>query len=483
MASLRDYILPVNDFAGDAISAYRTGQQDRVQTDQRDALSQNLPQALAGGPDATAAAGRIAATGGSNVDIGMHLLGHIQTLNDQQKADAGRQAQIINNVYGDITDWSKVGPDDLARRAQIAVAAGAPADKVSALTPQTGETLVRAAKALPGVMEADRAAREFADKHLLSGAQTAKANADAAQANAQAERGGVEKADQYGAPMMIDVRAPDGSMTTTLAQQNKTTGQWVTADDKRTGLGSPEGVTPPGGSGRFQVQAGRVMAAAEDVLRTVKTINAMPITASTGIFGTANAKTTFFGAPLNYLRQSMSDQQVQTYNALAQGLARSVVSIENQGLAPTGDQIASAAAQLLVQPGDTYLTRIQKQAEFRQHTEAHLEPLLHGTMTTPEQKVYIRRIISDLHTAIPYTVQDIIDYSSKPDDVKFGDYARQTVLRNRPAPAATATPPGGAPAVRQEFGGPNAPAGAVQPPPPDAAVPPANDGWTIKQVK
>lgn len=328
---------------------------------------------------------------------------------------------------------------------------------------------------MPAAIDAARAAQEFADKHGLTQAQTFEANAK----GQKALREPVAKPDQYTPAMMADFRQPDGSVQSLLAQQDKASGQWVTADGKRTALGTPESLTPTGSASRFQTQAMRVQAAAQDTINAVRSINALPITASTGFFGGTEDKKSFLGAPLNYFRQRMNPQDVQSYNVLAQGLAMNIASVEAQGLAPNEVQISQANARLLAQPGDTYLTKLQKMAALRQHAEGHLEPMLHSNLVTPEQKNYIRSMLTSLKQEIPYTAQDIIALGNAKDTKQtFEQFARSQGFK---PPGQSASAGDSAPVqsdVVQEYvpGGP--PAGAQAP-----QQPSTNSGWTVRRVQ
>lgn len=447
---------------GKAIGLYQQGEQEKLGDEKRqkqDQFSAALPAALATNADPSARQAALAAAPTPDQLLTLHNAFSQMDANSLQRH--GQQFDQAMRVFANVKDQAGLDQGKAFLRTQ----------KFDDPAMFEGVTM----ESLPHAIAMSKAAQDVANAHLR--AQEMEAHIDqmkgaAAKDNAAAATGtGGKKG--YTNATMADFRQPDGTVMSTLAQQDKGTGQWVTADEKRTPLGMPESITPTGSASRFKSQAMRVQAAAQDTVNTVRAINSLPITASSGFFGGAEDKRSFLGAPLNYFRQKMNSQDVQSYNVLAQGLAMNIATLEAQGLAPNEPQINQANARLLVQPGDTYLTRLQKMAALRQHSEGHLEPMLHSNLTSPEEKNYIRGLLGDLKREIPYTPQDVIALSSAPGQMTFADFAKKRGFKPPQQPAATQP---ATPQIRQEYGGPDQPAGAVQPSPAPAQSPATSAG-------
>lgn len=156
------------------LNAYRVGEKDRYAEEDRAAeqkrqaaLQTDLPAALTGGDQGRQAAGRIAATGGANVDFGLKLLAHVQSLDEQGRAAAAADSQVLSRVYAG-RDPATLSPQEFAERQRVAADASSPSarDHVMAMQQADLPHVLQTAAAMPGALEADRAAQEFADKHL-----------------------------------------------------------------------------------------------------------------------------------------------------------------------------------------------------------------------------------------------------------------------------------------------------------------------------
>ena len=119
-------------------------------------------------------------------------------------------------------------------------------------------------------------------------------------------------------------------------------------------------------------------------------------------------------------------------------LAASIATLESQGLNPSQARIHSFDA-LMLQPGDTGWTRLEKMATLRQNAENGLKASLSDPKVPEEQKEQIRNVQAGLATAIPYTFADIqkLKQSENPQ------MTLQDVIRKRVSKESNAAPASG----------------------------------------
>jgi hypothetical protein len=113
-----------------------------------------------------------------------------------------------------------------------------------------------------------------------------------------------------------------------------------------------------------------------------------------------------FDAGKEALTQSMTSQEVQSYNTRSAGLQRSMAAIEAAGLAPSGT-LSHQMEAVQFHAGDSQQTRLEKLAQTRQIIDAGLETTLSNPKLGDEQRTHVSSILDSLHKAIPFTIADI----------------------------------------------------------------------------
>lgn len=215
----------------------------------------------------------------------------------------------------------------------------------------------------------------------------------------------------YTQPVQVEVPDGKGGTKSILAQQQKSTGQWVSADEHRTPLNADElKVMGKAGqaSGREAVFTQRVITSANEAARDLANIAQLPISSSRGWFGGRTQGPGIMDAGREALANTMTSQDVQSYNVMATGFQRSLAAIETSGLAPAGSLTHQMDA-LLFKEGDTNLTKLQKMAQIRQIVDAGLEVVAaRGAALSADQKTAIDKIVQSLKEAVPYTQGDLI---------------------------------------------------------------------------
>lgn len=157
---------------------------------------------------------------------------------------------------------------------------------------------------------------------------------------------------------------------------------------------------------RESVFTNRILLSANEAAKDLANIARLPIKADTGIFGGRKQGPSLFDAGKEALAQSMTSQEVQSYNTRSAGLQRSMAAIEAAGLAPSG-ALSHQMEAVQFRAGDSQQTRLEKLAQTRQIVEAGLETTLSNPKLDDGQRKHIASIIDSLHTAIPFTIADI----------------------------------------------------------------------------
>ncbi len=198
--------------------------------------------------------------------------------------------------------------------------------------------------------------------------------------------------------------------------------------------GGPADPSGGGGQGsRAELMFNRVVASANEATAALKNITELPITASTGYFGSAQPGTTLLGSTKAVLAQKMTSQEVQDAKVLFTGIQRNLGAIETSGLQVSGS-LMHAMDGITINEGDTQMTKLRKLAEVRQIIEKGLEPNLSNPRIPKEQKDMVRKIISDVTAAVPYTHSEITKFQQQGSpQVTIQDFAKSKGLGGAPA--------------------------------------------------
>lgn len=162
---------------------------------------------------------------------------------------------------------------------------------------------------------------------------------------------------------------------------------------------------------RMEVMLDRIVRAGNEAATAAQNIMELPISSSTGLFGSARAGGSLLDSSKSVLANKVTSQDVQTYKTLIAGVKRNLAAIEASGLAPSGS-LTEAMGAVEIQEGDTYVTKLRKMAELRQVVEKGLEPDLANPKIPDQQKQLIKDIISKMQQAIPFTQHDITTLES-----------------------------------------------------------------------
>ena len=193
--------------------------------------------------------------------------------------------------------------------------------------------------------------------------------------------------------------------------------------------------TSAGMDSRSSVMFNRVAASANEAVQALKNIAELPVSTSTGWFGSAQPGHSLMDSVKGVLAQKVTSQEAQDYKTMIAGVSRSLSTIETAGLAPNGS-ITHSMDSITLNEGDSQLTKLRKLAETRQIIEKGIEPNLSNPKLAPAQRELITRIITEVQQAIPFTQHDITQLQqSKNPNATLLDFARKTGL-----PTSSASP-------------------------------------------
>lgn len=421
------------DLAG-SLQAHNQLVQQQRQNDTQNAFAQALPMLQTDPQNALATIGK---TG--NLAAYSQMSGVINQMDDRKKALAADRSEALSKLlYTLKTDYK----DPVIRKAVAQSQAGNLA--VHGVTPEQLQSADYSDNGLDigirNVMSVkDQIAQSNADRTFQAGrsdhAETARHNT--VDEKLAAGRLGVEQANlgisrqklnqpDFNSPTTVEVSDGKGGTKQVLAQQDKKSGQWVTADEKRapidaTGINMPDKAS---GGSRTAAQMLRMVSAAHTIGNELENIAALPSGANAGIFSGQN-DTSVRGM----LAREITPAEAQSYNTANTGLARALAQMETAGLAPPGS-FTKQIEGLTLQQGDTEFNHMQKLASVRQTAEGILDAVANSPIATKKQQEEIAGLKARFSKAIPFTPQDVIKLQRKanPDKTTISERAKQMGL-------------------------------------------------------
>jgi hypothetical protein len=209
---------------------------------------------------------------------------------------------------------------------------------------------------------------------------------------------------------------------------------------------------------RESVFFNRIVGGAKNAQQTIQNIVDMPVGTSAGVFGIGSKPgANIFTAGIDTLRNTVSSQDVQSYNTMIAGLDANLAQIEGHGLAAS-DAFRGQYDRLALREGDTEFTRLRKLAEMAQTIESGLDPYLSNPRVPAQQKQYMADLIAAVRKTIPFTHADVAALEIAPATVTLGDLIKSRKLdtatpgARQAAPAATGAAPKAPLAPRNDKG-------------------------------
>ncbi len=179
----------------------------------------------------------------------------------------------------------------------------------------------------------------------------------------------------------------------------------IVPDPKLAGVGGKGGV---GGMGsRESVFTQRVLLSASEAAADLQNVVELPSSSSTGLLGGRHQGPGLLDATKEALANTVTSQEVQSYQVMAAGFQRSLAAIETAGLAPAGTLTRQMDA-VIFKEGDSNLTKLHKLAQTRQIIEQGLDTMTANPRVSPDEKGKITEILDRVRKAVPFTHRDVI---------------------------------------------------------------------------
>ena len=209
----------------------------------------------------------------------------------------------------------------------------------------------------------------------------------------QAPAAGVPASAVIGAaPRLTLADAPSG-----LSDRKKA--EWLLDREKEAGKAGQK-ITLLGANESAQLN--RVLMGGNQVAKALGNIVNLPISSSSGILGGRTQGKSLFEAGKETLTNTMTTQDVQSYNTLTTGIQRAMAAIESSGLAPS-NSLMHMMGNVTLKEGDTQFTKLLKLAETRQVVEAGYEVILSNPRVSEQQKTQAKQALSEIRTHVPFT--------------------------------------------------------------------------------
>jgi hypothetical protein len=160
--------------------------------------------------------------------------------------------------------------------------------------------------------------------------------------------------------------------------------------------------------GRESVFINRVVNSGNQAAADLANVVQLPMSASRGILGGRSQGKGLLDAGIESLANTMTTQEVQTYNVFATGFQRALAAIEGAGLSPSNALMHQMDA-VIFKEGDTNFTKLAKLAQTRQIVEKGLETITANSRVDAETKKLVENIVDKVRKAVPFTGSELIE--------------------------------------------------------------------------
>jgi hypothetical protein len=213
---------------------------------------------------------------------------------------------------------------------------------------------------------------------------------------------------------------------TTKSWSNSATGEAISASRVETTGKGAAGAGGTGGRGGAQVQ--RQIIAGREIQSDLEAITKLPISVDRGIFGGRQQGPGLFDALKENLAETLTDEDAQLANSALAGLERelSVVTSPVYG----GKWAAQSFSALALKPGQTVNVKLYNIARMRQVADNALEGVINTDWVGAQQKKFAQEIRDSIHTAVPWTIQDVIAFRNKgKTGESFSDFVSRSGMK------------------------------------------------------
>jgi hypothetical protein len=192
----------------------------------------------------------------------------------------------------------------------------------------------------------------------------------------------------------------------------------------------------------------RVFAGADMAIGGIESIARMPMGTSRGLFVDGQlpkAGKSLFELSGENLRNELTTTDQQLYGTFIAGIGNNLAAVETQGLGQGLQQLATRLQdKVSFKPGDSPTTMMGKLAEMRDTIDRGIAVKLADPKVAPEKKDEMRQMLDRLHTAVPFTRNDVVAFSSASSanpSLTFGQWAKTQGLHENAKNGPPNVPP------------------------------------------
>ena len=158
--------------------------------------------------------------------------------------------------------------------------------------------------------------------------------------------------------------------------------------------------------------ADTVAIAGTEAATSIHNIVSLPITVSGGMFA-GKSKTTWFNAPIEALKNSVTPEDVQRYNTEIDNVGKYYATMLSGGLKTSKGAADQFSEQFRIKEGDKEYTKLTKLAQMRQTFDQAAKIKINSKATPPEQIDLWKEWREQVAKDIPITVADINKISNE----------------------------------------------------------------------
>ena len=199
------------------------------------------------------------------------------------------------------------------------------------------------------------------------------------------------------------VTGPDGKMYRVVGNKLE---EIEGAVPGMTKLGAPGKGAGISGTAAGQVE--RLTQSMTQVSGAIKSLASLPVTTTSPTFLEKNFNGSIFTAPLSVLNQKLSAESAQMLQTRMSGVARNLASLETGGAATGLVGLAQSIQDGVgIKSGAKLYVALDKLAEMRRIVDDSARAVYASSKYTEDQKNLVRQNVEIVHTAIPFTQDDI----------------------------------------------------------------------------
>lgn len=149
-------------------------------------------------------------------------------------------------------------------------------------------------------------------------------------------------------------------------------------------------------------------------------------------------------APAKFFTNKISDKDSAMYDAMMYPLVKGVSLFQNPDYRPTDNDVKIAMNAYKAQAGQPQVVQLEKLAELKKNYLVASESFLDSALLNPQQANSLKQQIKYVEKAIPWDVNDVVNFTRQKEDKDFKQYlskkGKQTVDPTKPTSVQPSEP-------------------------------------------